>query len=180
MASYSARAGTNADGHHVLHVSRILAPLGEFPTPVVVRSSADLKAPDVSGLSAAARKAHGERAALGGAQKGRILYVAVGRRVLAFLGVHVPPAPGPIICEAFAAVEKATDEQETLMRFHLLAAAQELSTEALGRHGERGEVGWATSEDDVRELLTALGFRPAPKPRHSDCNRPHYLEGTFL
>lgn len=156
-----------------------MAPLHGFATPVRITTSADLGKRHLKGLSAEARSKHTERAKLGGASKGRLLYVASGQTVLAYLGVHVPPTPGPIICEAFAAVEEASDRQYAVMESYLLEAAQELSVEELKRSGSVGQIAWATDDDAIRQALGKLGFQPAGAPAHSDCNRAHYLEATF-
>lgn len=179
MGAYNARTTKNSDGEDVLHISRTLAPLVGFAGPVVVRSSADLRGPRLGGFTADAATIHSSRADHGGAAKGRLLYVASGRAALAFLGVHVPPHPGPIICEAYAATESANDSQYELMRAHLLAAAQELSVEALDRSGKTGHLAWATNTKEIREELLAIGFRTARKPRKSDCDRKHYLEAIL-
>jgi hypothetical protein len=99
--------------------------------------------------------------------------------VFAFLAVHVPPAPGAIICEAYAALEEASESQFEVMRAHLLAAAQELSGEALGRTGKHGNLAWATNTAAIRDELRGIGFRPTRKPAKSDCDRQHYLEANI-
>lgn len=180
MGSYGAFTTTDLKGHDVLHVKRTVASLAAFGSPVVVRTSADLLKRNLSGLSTAARQKHSDRARFGGAQKGRLLYVASGPVVLAYLGVHVPPAPGPVICEAFAALEAGSDEQHALMQLYLLEAAQELSVEALQRKGTTGQIAWATDDDQFRTVLATLGFQSSAKPAHSDCNRTHYLEATLI
>lgn len=179
MASYGAYITIDKNDHDVLHLSRTVASLSGFPNPVRIITSAELGKPDLQGLSSAARSKHTHRAKLGGAKKGRLLYVASGQVVLSYLGVHVPPEPGPIICEAFAAVEQASGSQSTRMQANLLEAAQELSVKALKRTGQVGQIAWATDDDELRKALQTLGFQPAAKPDHSDCNRAHYLEATF-
>jgi hypothetical protein len=179
LASYGAETTLDDKHHDVLHLSRTVAPLAGLATPVRIKTSADLDQRDLKGLSAEARSKHKERAKLGGATKGRLLYVASGPTVLAYLGVHVPPAPGPIICEAFAAAGGASNRQYAVMEGYLLEAAQELSVKALNRTGSLGQIAWATDDDAIREALEKLGFQPAGKPAHSDCNRTHYLEATF-
>lgn len=179
LGRYGASTTTDQNQHDVLHLSRTVASLTGFGSPVRIVTSADLKQRDLQGLTAGARAKHTQRAQLGGAAKGRLLYVASGQTVLAYLGVHVPPKPGPIICEAFAAVEAATDRQYALMQSYLLEAAEELSVEALKRSGEVGQIAWATDDHEFRKALAELGFQTAAKPVHSDCNRAHYVEATF-
>lgn len=179
MGAYNAKVTVNGAGEDVLHLSRTLARITGLPSPIVVRTSADLSTSVLVDFNEASRRAHGVRADHGGAAKGRLLYVASGKVVFAFLGVHVPPAPGPVICEAYAASERVSETQFGLMRAHLLAAAQELSVDSLQRDGKVGRLAWATNHGANLAELHAIGFQAARKPTHSDCDRAHYLEGNF-
>lgn len=173
MDSYAARIVLNADRHHVLQASRTLAPIGGMDRPVLIRTSARVTRPrlDPAAFSDAERATHRRRAD-GGADKGRLLYVLAGRSVIAFLGIHVPPK-GPIICEAFGADHRLTDQQQALLLEHLVACATELSAK-LGRTS--GCIAWATNSRSAEKLLTAFGFEPSTKPAGSDCDRRYYYE----
>lgn len=179
VGAYNAKVTANEGGEDVLHVSRTLARVAGLPSPIVVRTSADLLTPALGDFTEESRRAHSVRADHGGAAKGRLLYVASGKVVFAFLGIHVPPTPGPIICEAYATSERVSETQFSLMRAHLLAAAQELSSESLQRAGRIGSLAWATNDRANLSELHAIGFQTARKPAHSDCDRTHYLEGNF-
>jgi hypothetical protein len=179
VGAYNSRVTANDAGEDVLHIIRTLARIAGLPSPIVARTSADLSAPSLIDFTEESLRAHSVRADHGGAAKGRLLYVASGKVVFAFLGVHVPPAPGPIICEAYATPRLVSDTQFSLMRAHLLAAAQELSLESLQRAGRAGPLAWATNDGANLAELHAISFQAARKPAHSDCDRTHYLEGSF-